>query len=122
MTVNEAITRIDALKPNEYDTESKVRWLNDLDNLIIDNIHSWHEEVNKEHVFYDPFGGLDDVLLVHAPYDDVYVKYLAAQVDYYNAEFGRYNNSVVMFNLAYSGYSNYINRTYMPIQRNRMRV
>ena len=42
---------------------------------------------------------------------------MAAQVDYHNAEFARYNNSMVMYNMLLAEYANWINRTHMPAQR-----
>ena len=39
---------------------------------------------------------------------------MEAQVDYYNGEYEKYNNSMDMFNTAYNGYKNYYNRTHMP--------
>jgi hypothetical protein len=57
---------------------------------------------------------LSTVLLVPAPYDDIYVRWLEAQIDYTNGEYGKYNNSIAMYNAAYTAFANYYNRTHMP--------
>lgn len=64
----------------------------------------------------------DTVLLVPDPYSELYVHYLAAQVDYSNAEMLRYGNSLSMFAAALEQFANWFNRTYMPIQRNHVRI
>jgi len=71
---------------------------------------------------YDPEKDMDTVLLVPEPYSGLYVKYIAAQVDYYNGEIGRYNNSMVMFNMALAQFIDYYNRTNMHRQDNYVRL
>lgn len=115
MTVAEAVERIDSLKHNTYSREDKVRWLSGVDatvkKLIIDT-HEGGEDV--------AFAGYDDstpastVLLVPAPFDEMYLRWLEAQIDYYNAEYGRYNNAIAMFNTSFEAYQNHYNRTHMP--------
>jgi hypothetical protein len=63
---------------------------------------------------YDENSDLSIVLLVPPPYDDIYLRWLETQIDYANGEYGKYNNSITMYNTAYSAYANYYNRTYMP--------
>jgi len=55
-------------------------------------------------------------LLIPHPYEDAYVKYLSAQVDYHNGEYERYNNAMMMFNTVYQAYANGYNREHMPRQ------
>ena len=43
-----------------------------------------------------------------------YLRWLEAQMDYANGEYDRYNNSITMFNTAYSDYERYYNRMNMP--------
>ena len=66
---------------------------------------------------YDATTALDTVLLVPAPYDDVYIRWLEAQIDYANGEYGKYNNSMALYNTAYATYERYYNRTNMPLGR-----
>ena len=115
MTIIEAINRIDSLKPNSFSPEDKIAWLSTLDGEIKTNIIDTHE--GSEGVTfngYDTDTALDTVLLVPAPYDDIYIKWLEAQIDYANGETSRFNNSIVMYNTAYSAFQRYYNRTHMP--------
>lgn len=122
MKVNEAITQIDTLKPNQYEEAEKVRWLSTLDGRIAEEVYAAHEGTPSGFVPYDPKEDLDAVLLAPEPFADVYLTYLAAQIDYYNGETARYNNSMVMFNIAYEGFANWVNRTYRPKQPAYVRV
>ena len=64
---------------------------------------------------YNEKTSLTTELLIPAPYDEVYIRYLEMQIDYANGEYGKYNNSTTMYNTAYSAFDRYYNRTHMPI-------
>lgn len=116
MTIIEAINRIDSLKPNSYSPEDKIAWLSIVDGEIKENIINTHE--GAENVAFNGYTvdtPHDTVLLVPAPYDDIYIKWLEAQIDYANGETKRFNNSILMYNTAYSAFSRYYNRNHMPI-------
>ena len=116
MTLIEAINRIDALKPNNYTQSDKVRWLSNLDGVIKAEIIDTHE--GGESVVFNGYtddSPLDTVLLVPAPYDDIYLKWLENQIDYTNAEYGKFNNSALAFNNAYSAFERYYNRKHKPV-------
>ena len=116
MTIIEAINRIDSLKPNNYTQEDKIKWLSTIDGVIKEEIINTHEGADAV-IFdgYDVDTALDTVLIVPAPYDDIYVKWLEAQIDYFNGETAKFNNSIAMYNTAYSVFERYYNRTHMPI-------
>ena len=125
MTIMDALYRIDELKPNSYSQPEKIKWLSSLDGVIKSEIIDTHERCgNKECCGEDKvFSGykedtdLNTVLLVLAPYDDIYLRWLEAQIDYANGEYGKYNNSLVAFNDAYTLYQKYYNRNHMPISK-----
>lgn len=115
MTIIEAINGIDSLKPNSYPQQDKVRWLSILDGTIKTEIIDTHE--GAEGVTFNGYEDVnlfDTVLLVPAPYDDIYIKWLEAQIDYANGETPKYNNSMVMYNTAYTAFERFYNRTHMP--------
>ena len=117
MTLIEAINRIDTLKPNNYTQTDKVKWLSSLDGIIKKEIIDTHEggaDVNFSG--YDDNTPIEQELLVPFPYDDIYIKWLESQIDYNNAEYGKYNNSSMAYNTAYSAFERYYNRHNMPIQ------
>jgi hypothetical protein len=118
MTIMDALYRIDELKPNGYSQSEKIKWLSSLDGMIKSEIIDTHEG-GEPVVFngYDEDTALDTVLLVPAPYDDIYLRWLETQIDYSNGEYGKYNNSIIMYNTACSAYEKYYNRTHMPISK-----
>ena len=119
MTIIEAINRIDSLKPNTFEQLDKIKWLSTLDGIIKNEIIDTHEGAESV-IFngYDLETPLDTVMIVPAPYDDIYLKWLEAQIDYTNGETSRYQNSMTMYNNAYSAFERYYNRTHMPKSKN----
>lgn len=115
MTILEAINRVDTTKPNSYTQTEKVDWLSTLDGIIKKEIIDTHEG-GENIVFegYTPDTSLDTVLLVPAPYDDIYIRWLECRIDYANGEYGKYNNSAIAYNTAFETYSLYYNRNNMP--------
>ena len=117
MTIAEVISKVDALKPNSYTPEDKVDWLSSLDARVKSQIIDAHE--SKEPVFfygYDSIADQDMELLVPAPYDEMYLRWLEAMIDYHNSDDDRYNNAIMLFNNAYEGYKKHYTRTHMPVQ------
>lgn len=115
MTIVEALHRIDELKPNSYQQAEKIKWLSSLDGVIKSEIIDTHE--GGEDVAFSGYSDdaeLTTVLLVPAPYDDIYLRWLEAQIDYTNGEYGKYNNSLIAYNDAYDLYQRHYNRTHMP--------
>ena len=116
MTIEQAIAKIDRLKPNTYTDMDKLEWLNELDGRIKAEIVDTHED--EDEVFY--FGYNEDTdpetttLIVPSPYDDMYIKWLESKIDYANAEYAKYNNSSTAFNNAYQAFERYYNRQHMP--------
>lgn len=116
MTIIEAIDRIDALKPNSYTHEEKVAWLSQLDGIVVKEVINTHEDSEGiEFNGYDENTDDDTVMLIEPPYDSVYITWLEARIDYANAEYGKYNNSMAMYNTEFTAYANYYNRHHMPL-------
>ncbi len=106
MTIHELFAQVDDLKPNQYDDQTKLIWLNDLEGRIENEIF----DINDfEKYTLDDY---DTELIAEAPYDNLYRLYIMLMIDYTNAEFTRYAQSMAMFNSAYTEYSHYVNRTY----------
>ena len=118
MTIGNALSRIDAVKPNSFRQDEKIRWLSVLDGMIKAEIIDTHEGAESvEFKEYDDTTPLTQELLVPHPYDDVYIKWLEAQIDYSLGEYGKYNNSVTMYNAAYLAFQKYYNRTHKPVAK-----
>lgn len=119
MTVQEAIDYVDKMRPNQFDTETKVEWLSKLDGQIFREVVLTHEGFlpHQEAPRY-VCDHMEARLLVPCPYDEeVYGYYLMARIDKENAEFNRYNQDITMYNNAYLRFQNFYNRTHTPLPR-----
>lgn len=114
MKIIEAINRIDSQKHNTYKKDEKVEWLSRLDAMVKKHIIDTHEGDEVIFTGYDDSTDLQKELLIPAPYDEVYLRWMEAQIDYHNGEYEKYNNAIEMFNADYGSYQNYYNRTHMP--------
>jgi len=120
MKINQAISRLDALIFNTYEQSDKVEWLSRLDSMVKKQIIDTHEGAEEV-----TFTGYDDntdkqtELLVPAPHDEIYLRWLEAQIHYYNGENDKYNNAIIMFNTAYEAYQAYYTRNHLPVIRGR---
>lgn len=135
MKISEAKAQLAALMPN-YATDAQiVLWLSNLDRKIWHEIVKWLENtaIVEE---YDEDGNLitdmpepgpyaldegaipDVTLIVPEPYSELYISYLAAQIDYWNGEIGRYNNNMAQYNTTYADFAAAMTRTHMPKQNN----
>ena len=115
MTLMEALHRIDTLKPNTHSQAEKIKWLSTLDGIIKTEVIDTHQ--GGEGVIFNGYEDdtdLTTILLVPAPYDEIYLFWLESKIDYWNGELGKYNNSIQMFDEAFSTFQKYYNRTHMP--------
>ena len=116
MKIIEAIRLIDSLKPNTYTDSEKVAWLSRLDGvvkrLIVDTHEGWEDVTFSG---YDVNTDTQTEMLVPAPFDDIYLRWLEAQIDYANGEYEHYNNSITVYKDVYDGYANWYNRTHTPM-------
>lgn len=127
MTISEAITECDELKPNQYSDTHKLRWLTDIEKTIMNEIILTHEreikeggEETGEFNGYDEDTDYETELIAPDPYSQLYVFYLMAMIDFYNGETTKYQNSYVMFNAKYQEFANYWNRTHKTVLPKRM--
>ncbi len=115
MTLMDAIHKIDTLKPNSYRLADKIKWISTLDGIIkTEIIDTHHDGEDKAFGGYTEDTELTTLLLVPAPYDEIYLFWLESKIDYFNGETARYNNSISMYNEAYSAFERYYNRTHKP--------
>lgn len=121
MTIQEAIDKIDLLKPNMFPVEQKKMWLNDIDKMVWHEIYMTHQGMPPESHFegYDQDTEPSTRLLVPDPYTDVYQHYMAMMMDLANAESDKYMLDRTLFNSAYQVFGDFWRRTHMPIIRRR---
>ena len=118
MTIIEAINRLDTLKFNTYSQTDKIEWLSRLDSAVKLQIVDLHE--GAENVSFSEYNDntpLDTVLLVPAPFDEVYLRWMEAQIDYHNGEYDKFNASIIMYNTAFDAFAKHYKLHHMPRSR-----
>lgn len=120
MKIIQAINRLDALIFNTYDQPDKVEWLSKLDSMVKRHIIDTHEG-GEDIVFsgYDDSTDLNTQLLVPAPHDEMYLRWMEAQIHYHNGEYDKYNNAIIMFNTDFEAYQAYYTRNHLPVSHGR---
>ena len=115
MKIIEAISKIDDQKHNTYSQSDKIGWLSRLDAMVKRMVIDTHEG-GEEVTFtgYDDTTDPETVMLIPEPFDEAYLRWLEAQIDYANGEYEKYNNSAEAYNTAWQAFLNYYNRTHMP--------
>jgi len=120
MKLQQAIDRVDEMRPNMQSRTLKLDWLSELDGLI------WKEIIVKHHLLpgeeirlaappeYDEDTDEGTELLVRFPYDNIYLYWLMAKIDEQTLEQNKYNNDRAMFNASYESFSDYWTRNHMP--------
>lgn len=139
MTAKDIISAVDELKPNEYTKPQKLAWLTQLDrqllvDVILKRLNSIYRTEPSEPQAGDlwldgsilkrysdgnqaewaevfPYTSEDDVLLFDEYAREVYIWYLITQIDLFNMEYTRYNNSSAMLNQAYADLERRYNRS-----------
>jgi hypothetical protein len=112
MQLGQLIATIDTMKPNHYDKDLKTDWVNEIEFKIINQIYNRIKGNNK---VYEPYKYDEDVekdLTLPQQFNDVYLGYLAAKIDFMNAEYERYNNNVALFQAAFNDCAAWYKRSY----------
>lgn len=120
MRAGELIAAVDALRPNQYSTGQKLRWLALLDAKLESEVLSVYEE---EHANRSPDYSDETELLAPFPYDwELYTNWLFAQIDLMNAEIVKYNQSMTLFAAAWRQLADAMNRRHAVKHRGAWRL
>jgi hypothetical protein len=124
MTLNEAIAKIDSLKPNQYTFAEKVAWISDVDGRIYRDLITKHENPEKKTWDgpYDEDSSSALVLLAYEPYTDLYIYYMMAMIDQYNGEYTRYSNDMEQFNNSYQAFADDYIRNNKSVMEHKFRL
>ena len=119
MTISQAISRVDDLRHNVYSHQDKIRWISTLEHTVVRQVLQEHEggEINFDG--YTPEKDMQTQLMVKAPYDDIYIRWMEAMIDYHNGEIASYNGAIALFNAAFDNFKAWYTRTHMPLQKGR---
>jgi len=119
VTLSEAVAYVDDLRPNTVPLLTKIRWISTLDGLVERNVLDTHGGKARAFSGYDGETPPDTVLLIDAPYDTLYRRWLEAQIDLVNGEYGRYNASIRVFSDEYRHFEDDYHRNHKPKTRGR---
>lgn len=101
MTVLEAISEFDSLKPNTYSQEQKICWLDRLDSFIRSTVLSRYPGVSLDLL---KLGDPQRELLMGGSFQEAYLYWLESKIHYFNEEQERYNGAVRMFRAIFEDY------------------
>lgn len=110
MTAQEAIRWVDDKKHNVYSVEDKLIWLSQVEAMAGELAQRFGEAGQTGTV--EP----ETVLSVQAPYDQLYLRWLEAQMDYTSQEYLKYNNAMAVFNTLWTEYANHYCRKHLHPQ------
>jgi len=121
MNIQEALDMTDRMKPNMMLRDMKIRYLQELDQKIYEEILLTHEHTAAEEVLpvYDDDSDPGTELLAPDKYAMVYAYWLMSKVDLQNLEMDKFNNDRALYEHAYNELFDWWNRTKMPVSRNR---
>ena len=123
MTINEVLNEVDMIaKNNSIDRNTKIKWLDRLDKSIFNDLLQYKKDNVESFDGYTSETDEDTVLLAVAPYDELYVFYVLAQINLIQQEIDFYNNNYAMYEDKYRNYRDFINRTYRTKGRNFIKV
>lgn len=113
MQIDEIIARVDSLEPNQYDKETKLSWISQLDGKIFAEIILTHDDTGR--MMYLPYESGEEEPIAGPPYgEDMYCYYLEAMIALHNMETSKYNQQMLAYNNAYTEFANWYNRTHRP--------
>ncbi len=90
MTGAQAVAALEELTPNSYPLEQKLRWLQQVEAQLAGEVY----------FVQVPAVSADTALMAPAGYEEVYLRYLQAQIHLEAGEITRYNNAIALYNTA----------------------
>ena len=113
MKISEVIAAVEELRGSEATPEEQTRWLSRLDQRIkLEVLDRYEGSENLVFEGYTEDTSGDTELLVPAPYDELYLYHLEAEIHYRNEEMTRYNIAITRFNELYEAFRKHYNRTH----------
>lgn len=113
MKISDAIRQARILRDTEIPDRMLIQWLSALDGQLWEDVVSRYEGASPaERPAYADNADPETVLLVQAPYDELYPTYLAMRIDLAHEDIDRYNNEAVTFGRQRNAWSGWYNRNH----------
>lgn len=122
MTVNEALAGAVEILGDTVSREALILWLWEIENTVIEEIAKTHVGITAEMNPINKECDGDRVLFAPDPYSQLYVHYLQMKGDQALHDTARYQNSATQFSVLYNNFSDWYNRTYMPLSGNKIKL
>lgn len=116
MKIKDLLEEVDELKTNDIETKYKLRWLSVCEAKVIEDVLKTHEPIYTETFNGYTEDDMNRTLLVPDAYADLYKYYLYAMIDSTREETKRYEGSMQLYNMMLKDFTDFYNRTHMPIQ------
>lgn len=114
-TYREIIERVDEARPNSFSENLKLKWLQELNGKIAADVFLLGiEEIRAMEGKYPE--GMKHEPLVSFPHEDIYELWLRAKIDFANDEMDRYQNTMALYNEAYTNFVSWFVSNYEPAQ------
>ena len=104
-------------KGQQYDTGILTDWVNEIEGQAVEEVINQAEGNSVAFTPYDYIQDAERTLRIPDRFQDVYLNYLYAKIDFGNQETERYNNDVAMYNASYEAYAAWFRRKNRPKKR-----
>ncbi len=115
MTVNDAIARASLIVGGSVSREMFSKWLTEIELTVIIEVAITHRGGIYDISDVDPNGDGNRVLWAPEPYSELYVNYLVMKSDLFLRDLDQYVNSSRIFAASYQAFTDWYNRTFMPV-------
>ena len=122
MTLGETVRRFDLLYPNAMELPLKAALISQLEGRLNTELLRLYGEEDPAFTGYEAAADENTTLKIPFPFDDIYIKFLAAENDRINGDTDRYRNSAALFNAAWEMLAAYYHRTRKPVPAPRLRA
>lgn len=113
MTIHDACSQINLLKPSRFEHNDFIRWLSQVESMVKRLIMDTYEGGDETpFTQFDRDTDMDTTLFMPAPFDMAYIYYLEAQIHYYNEDIDMYNSAIMMFNSVFNEFKAYYGRNH----------
>ena len=107
MTIENCMKLVDSMMPNGVDSAVKLRFLGEIEGKV--RVELLGESPDGGWDFDEGTSGRTELCVPH-PYDQLYLLYVMAMMDYIGGDTARYENGAAMFNAAYQSYGKWLKR------------
>jgi len=114
MKLNEIITTVQNMRPSEFSAEQLTDFLNEVENAAIDRVFNMAIGGNVPPVKYDYNNDAEKELMIPDQFSGVYLTYLFAKIDFFNAEPDRYNMDAAAYESEWHEFASWYRRNNMP--------